>query len=61
MDDGIIVTAAEIGNTGTRASARADSAAVGRQAANGGLFVDGGQVGEGQRCLLYTSDAADEL
>ena len=49
MDDGIIVTAAEIGDTGTRTSARADSAAVGRQAANGGLFVDGGQVGEGQR------------
>ena len=49
MDDGIIVTAAEIGDTGTRTSTRADSAAVGRQAANGGLFVDGGQVGEGQR------------
>ncbi len=49
MDDGIIVTAAEIGDTGTRTSARADGTAVGRQAANGGLFVDGGQVGEGQR------------
>ena len=35
MDDGIIVTTAEIGDTGTRTSARADGTAVGRQAANG--------------------------
>ena len=45
VDDSFVPAAAEVSDARTGPRPRADGPAVGRQAADGGLFVDGGQVG----------------